>query len=205
MRKEMDLVTVIVPLGKGQDVLDLAKQKGVIGGYIGTGKGTANKELAEKYNITNLERDVVSIVAPTDLAEIILKLASEKFGIGKPNHGIAFSTNVSDVHNENHEDDENSDAKIKVITAIVKPGYCEQIIEKAREAGAKGGTILQHDSIGHGEELEIEEHKQEKVILIISKPETYKPIISAIREIDSNEDKKSIVYAQDAHFCYGLK
>lgn len=203
MKKEMDLITIILPRGEGKEVLELAKQKGVVGGFVGVGQGTANKKLMEEYGTKDLTRDVVSVVAPTDLAKIILELASEKFGIGQPNHGIAFSTNVSDVQNENQDSDE--DAKVKVITAIIQQGSAQSAMDAARAAGARGGTIVKHDSKGVEEELKIEDHNSEDVILIISKPETYKQIMGAIREVTENNERKSVVYVQDAHFVYGLK
>lgn len=203
MRKEMDLITIILPRGKGNEVLDLAKQKGVIGGFIGVGEGTASKEVVEKLGITDLVRDVVSLVAPTDLAKIILELAAEKFDIGKPNHGIAFSTNVSDVQNESHENDDNE--SLKVITAIVQKGSAKKAIDFARESGAKGGTLVKHDPKGSGTGMSIEDHSEEDVMVIISESETYKDIMSSIRKATENDDMKSIVYVQNAHFVYGLK
>lgn len=196
MKKEIDLITIILPRGNGKEVLELANQKGVIGGFVGLGEGTANKEIMEKFGTTDLVRDVVSLVAPMDMAKIVLELAAKKFGIGMPNHGIAFSTNVADVNNET-SDVEDEDA-LKIITSIVQKGNASKVMEAAREAGAKGGTIVKQDTTG-------EEHTDEDVILIITKSECYKAIMSNIRKVTENDKKKSVVYVQDAHFVYGLK
>lgn len=207
-RIEMDHVTIVVPVGSGKKVLELAKLKGITGGTVNVGIGTANKELLEKLEDKNLHRDVVSLVTATDLAEIFLKELSSKFSLGKPGHGIAWATNVNDVYTDaiNNVDDENREkADIQVITAIIKNGTADIIMDAARSAGARGGTVLEPSDIDSGTNIFSKESNEVyDVVIIIARKDTVEPIMEAINF--ANKDKtKAVVYLQDAHFVYGLK
>ncbi len=203
----MDHVTIIVPLGRGKDVLALAKMKGIPSGTVSVGTGTANKELLAKLESHDLKRDVVSLVTATDLAEIFLKELYEKFSLGKPGHGIAYSTNINEVYTEfmgNVDSLERNKGEFEVITAIIRNGTADTLMEAARGAGARGGTILEPSEMEAANSLFSKDTEgSDDVVIIIARDETVRPIMEAIN--NALDSKKALIYLQDAHFVYGLK
>ncbi|PKK39271.1 hypothetical protein ABB02_01503 [Clostridiaceae bacterium JG1575] len=207
---EMDHITIIVPQGKGEDVLRTAKQKGIPNGTVSQGYGTANEQQMKESEAHGLVRDIVSIVAATDMAEIFLKKIAEELGLGKPGHGIAYAVNVNDLYTErleNMDDASRNESEVQVITSIIRHGHSESIMDAARSAGARGGTLLR-DKAGMDPESSLFSKGTEgddEIVLIISRKETVKPIMEAIRERSGMDAKTGVMYVQDAHFVYGLK
>ncbi|MFB0918714.1 MAG: hypothetical protein QMB63_06565 [Clostridiaceae bacterium] len=206
---EMDHITVIVPSGKGSDVLKLAKRKGIAGGTVNVGIGTASSELLKNLVNKNLERDIVSLLAPTDMAEIFLNLAKEELELGKIGSGIGYATNVNKVYGDslkdiNDEDREESD--IQVITGIIKVGKSKDVMDAARKAGARGGTIITNsDDDPQLATLFSKDEGVDEVILIIARKGSVRNIMEAIKNNAGLENDKGIIYCQDAHFVHGLK
>lgn len=71
----------------------------------------------------------------------------------------------------------------KLIVTICNHGYAEEIMDSAKSAGARGGTVLRGRSTAIYEETKffgITLHPEKDVILIVSKAESGNKIMSAI-------------------------
>ncbi|GEM_PF-6484468 len=206
---EMDHITVIVPSGRGSDVLKLAKRKGIAGGTVNMGIGTASSELLKNLTNKNLERDIVSLLAPTDMAEIFLNLAKEELELGKIGSGIGYATNVNKVYGDSLKDindEDREESEIQVITGIIKTGKSKDVMDAARKAGARGGTIISNsDDDPQLATLFSKDEGIDEVILIIAKKDSVRNIMEAIKSNAGLESDKGIIYCQDAHFVHGLK
>ena len=207
---ELDHITIIVPQGQGEEVLRLAKQKGIANGSVNKGLGTANQELLKEFEKQGRIRDFVSLVASTDLAEIFLKQVADAMGIGKPGHGIAYAVNVNEVYTErldNVNSENRNEAEVQVITAIFRHGNAEKVMNAARAAGATGGTILQNQEAIDPEMSLFSKGTEgnDEIVLIIARKECAGNIMTAIRHNTGLDRTTGVVYVQDAHFVYGLK
>ena len=90
-------------------VMNAARSAGATGGTVMTAKGTGVKS-AEKFMGISLasERDVVLIVAKSEVKSQIMKVIIEKCGIGTPAGAVCFSLPVSEIqglHTKNEESD----------------------------------------------------------------------------------------------------
>ncbi|MBQ4618996.1 MAG: hypothetical protein IJB25_03830 [Clostridia bacterium] len=90
-------------------VMNAARSAGATGGTVMTAKGTGVKS-AEKFMGISLasERDVVIIVAKSEVKSQIMKVIIEKCGIGTPARAVCFSLPVSEIqglHSKNEESD----------------------------------------------------------------------------------------------------
>lgn len=205
---ELDHITIIVPEGQGEDVLKMARQKGIAGGTISKGLGTANKDLVKEFERHGRIRDFVSLVASTDLAEIFLKKIADEFGFGQPGRGIAYAANVNEVYAEGLENlHDRTPSDFQVITAIIRHGHADRVMNAARAAGAKGGTILEDKEAIDPEMSLFSKGTQgnDEVVLILTRQETALPIMQAIRENGGVDAATGVVYVQDVRFVYGLK
>ncbi|MFB0958409.1 hypothetical protein NQU17_05595 [Clostridiaceae bacterium HFYG-1003] len=207
---ELDHITIIVPQGQGEEVLKMAKQKGIMNGTVSKGLGTANQLLMKEFEKHGRVRDFVSLVAATDLAEIFLKKVAEEFGIGKPAHGIAYAVNVNEVYAErlsNVKTEDRNESDVQVITAIFRNGNADRVMDAARAAGATGGTILEDQSTVDPEMSLFSKgtNGNDEIVLIIARKEKAGDIMDAIRNNTGLDRTTGVIYVQDAHFVYGLK
>ena len=96
----------------------------------------------------------------------------------------------------------------KKISVIVDLGLADEVIEAARQGGARGGTIL------HGHGSATEEHAKlfgfeivpEKELVIILTPNQYlEPVIKSINDkIKLDQSGNGILYVEDVESTVGL-
>ncbi len=203
---EMDHITIIVPQGQGQEVLKLAKQKGIANGTVSRGFGTANKELYSELEKVGKTRDFVSVLAAMDMAEIFLEKLNEEFQFSKPGHGIAYAVNVNEVYTEGLSQMESDPSDYQVITAIIRNGHADKVMDAARAAGATGGTVLEDGNIQAPDHslFSKDTDGNDEIVLIISKMETTQAIMDAVRMNAGLDRETGLIYIQDAHFVYGV-
>lgn len=110
MPYEYELIYVILNEGHSDVVMNAARGAGATGGTVLTAKGTGIKEGEKFMGITLVsERDVVMIVAKSDVKAAIMKAIIDKAGLGTPAGAVCFSLPVSDIRglpnkNEDTED-----------------------------------------------------------------------------------------------------
>lgn len=98
MEQQFVLVVAIVDKGFTDLVMNAAREKGARGGTVLTARGTSNKEIEEKFKIViSSEKEVVLILANTDISDDILKAINEAAGLHTKGRGIAFALPVEDV------------------------------------------------------------------------------------------------------------
>lgn len=80
---------------------------------------------------------------------------------------------------------------IKCIVTIVERGKADNIVDKAKDAGATGATVFYGRGTGESEVkkfLKINVESSKEIILILTKEEKYKRIMEAI--VEAGELKK---------------
>ncbi len=107
MTFEHELIYVILNEGHSDMVMNAARSAGATGGTVMTAKGTGVKQGEKFMGITLAsERDVVLIVAKSDVKSQIMKAIIEKCGIGTPAGAVCFSLPVSEIqglHSKNED------------------------------------------------------------------------------------------------------
>ena len=98
--------------------------------------------------------------------------------------------------------------EVVCIVAIVERGKADKIVEKAKETGAKGATILYGRGTGESEIkklLNIHIESSKEVILILSKKCEYKPIFDALVEAGKlNDPGTGIIFTLEVGELIGL-
>ena len=94
--KKYEMVVCIVNAGYSQNVMDAARQAGARGGTILRGRGSANPEAEEFFNITiQPDKEVVLILVSASIKDDVLKAVYKNSGLSTEGQGIAFSLPVS--------------------------------------------------------------------------------------------------------------
>ena len=210
-----ELIWVIVNFGKGSKVMHAAKKCGVTGGTIILAKGTANDKFADFLGLSDIRKEIVLMVSNKKMTRSALDRLDKKFNFKKPNHGIAFTTGVSEVigsvgckATEADREEGGEEAMHCAITAVVDKGKAEDVIDAATAAGSRGGTIINARGSGIHETsklffMDVEPEKE--IVMILSEKKDSEAIISSIREkLDIEQPGKGIIFVQEVSKVYGL-
>ena len=210
-----ELIWAIVNFGKGSKVLHTAKKCGVSGGTIILAKGTANGAFADFLGLIDIRKEIVLMVSNKKMTKCALESLDKEFNFEKPNHGIAFTTGVSEVvgsvgckATEADREEDGEKAMHCAITVVVEKGNAEDVIDAATAAGSRGGTIINARGSGIHETsklffMDIEPEKE--IILILSEKKDTEAIISSIGEkLNIKEPGKGIIFVQEVSKVYGL-
>lgn len=95
MANQFELIVCIVNAGYSQNVMEAARIAGAGGGTILKGRGSANPEAEEFFNITiHPEKELVLILTPAEEKDKIIQAIYRNSGLSTEGQGIAFSLPV---------------------------------------------------------------------------------------------------------------
>lgn len=98
MKKGYKCILAIVNDGYSELAMETAKACGAKGGTILQARGTASKEAEKFFNVSiQPEKEIVMILAKTDLVDGILKGLYSAIGTSTEAQGIAFALPVDEV------------------------------------------------------------------------------------------------------------
>lgn len=210
-----ELIHVIVNNGLGSKVLHSAKHCGITGGTVLLGKGTVSNKILDFLGISDVRKEIVLLVADGEKAEEVMDHLDKEFKFDKPNHGIAYTMQVTRVvgtrgckQDSNIEERGVGGNMYQAITVIVEKGKAEDVIDAATKAGSKGGTIINGRGSGIHETsklflMDIEPEKE--IVLILSKIDKTNEIVESIsKELMIEEPGNGIIFVQDVNRAYGL-
>ena len=213
--KEFELIYVIVNFGQGSKVLKYSKQNGILGGTIFLGIGTVNNKILEFLDIDDTRKEIVLMVAEKKVAYDALEALNTKFHLAKPNNGIAFSSSILNVFGTKsyngigiRENGGVENTMYNSIFVVVDKGKAEAVVDSAKKAGARGGTIINARGSGIHESsklflMDIEPEKE--LILILSENRLTEAIIDSVRkDLKMDEPGNGIIFVQEVSKTYGL-
>jgi len=212
---EYSVLTVVVDSGSGSRVLKAAKSCGINGGTVIPAKGFSGGAILQALDLCERNMEAVILLSEKKLLMCAIPKLDEMFRFEKPHHGYAFCVPVMSVfgiHSQTNpclcEAERTNKMKYRAIFTIVDRGNGEAVIDSAKTAGAKGGTIFPGRGSGIHEteklfSMEIEPEKE--VVLIITDAETAPGIVDSIRRDLRIEDPgKGIIFVQPVDQIVGV-
>ena len=213
--KHLELICVIVNFGLGSKVIKRARKAGIKGGTVCLGKGTSASHLLEVLGISDIRKEVVFLIGNKETAYNTMEELDKKFHFHKPNHGIAFSTSVANLlgssYNISCTDRKGEGGEKNMYNAIfvvVDRGMAESVMDAAKSAGAKGGTIINARGSGIHETqkifaMEIEPEKE--IVLILTDTSITENVSKTINEnMKLSEPGNGILFVLDVNKTYGI-
>lgn len=183
-------------------------------------KGTTKITWLHQLGIKNAEKMQFDFLLDEPRARAMLDAMTQELKLDKPGNGIAFirdidySVSAREPLNENElkayveKISQAEDAMYKKISVIVDLGLSDDVIEAAREGGARGGTIL------HGHGSATEEHAkifgfqivpEKEMVIILAPSGIVEAVIKAIdRKLDLKEAGNGILYVEPVSDTRGL-
>lgn len=161
----MQLLVSIVERGKGMEVSKIYKTFHVTQHLQSAGRGTAASHLLDTLGFGTAERDIVLSIAPKDTIRQLMYYLKDEDRSELEAKGIAFTMDVSGLGTilavtlsrieamdaERGEMIMEQDNRHHLILVAVNQGYTDAVMDTARAAGARGGTVVRARWVGAGE------------------------------------------------------
>lgn len=174
------------------------------------GRGTAVPSMLELLGIESNEKRAVFAIADEEKTAELLRQMKRRLHIGVPGHGIFAAVPVKSVGGGNalaYLNGGTAPAKqppvintdYELIVTIASSGYTDAVMNAARSAGARGGTVLHGKGTGAEDapsfyNISIAEEKE--LVLIVSAAEEKAAIMQAIlRSAGPGTDAGGIVFS----------
>lgn len=192
--------------------------------YKLNGEGTASSEIMDMLGLGSSDKSILISTLPKQFADIMLLKLRRELKLGMQNTGIAFTVPVSgasgsilrmlhqlhekNIPNNRKDDSTLTENKYSLIAAIINRGYSGEVMDVARNAGARGGTIINSRRIGTEEAasfwgLNVLDEKE--ILLIISTNDNKKKIMTEISEkCGINSDANGLVISMPVENVIGL-
>ncbi|MBQ1623898.1 MAG: hypothetical protein IIT50_01740 [Bacteroidales bacterium] len=104
--KKYELIFCIVNAGFAVEAMEVARRAGAKGGTIIRGRGTANPEAEEFYQISiQPDKEILWLIVPKEIKDDVMHQLYQNVGLSTPSKGIAFSVPVSHAIGLHEEDD----------------------------------------------------------------------------------------------------
>lgn len=210
-----DLIYIIANYNMGSKILSKAKACGISGGTILLGKGTVSNSLLNFFSLYDERKEIILIGANHQTSRDVITELNKEFQFEKTNHGILFTTSVCEIVGSrlNPSDDIKEERGAKPIMyqniiTIVNRGKAVEVIDAAKKAGSKGGTIINARGSGVNETIKLfnmDIEPEKELVIIVSKKESTEAIVQSIREkLDIDQPGKGIIFIQDIKEAYGI-
>lgn len=214
--RQFDFLCCIVNHGSGTKILNLAKKHGIHGGTILLGHGTVPlNKLREFFELADSRKEIVIMLADHLSASEAMEFIGREMSLHKKNSGICFISPAESVLgveqsvpviSEKQEADQ--EAMYNAIYTIVQKGRAEDVVEAARAAGARGGTIINARGSGANDTMTVFAmpiEPEREIVLILSDRDATETIAAAIRErIDFEQHGAGILFVLGVSEAFGL-
>lgn len=153
--EQLSLIMSIVERGTGSKLVKLYTRNQVFTHIRFEGRGTATSEILDILGLGGSEKDIILSMTTRTAARILLDKLEDELQGAAPSRGIAFAVPLSAASNLiaayiglktklEPEGSGNMDnqPKTSMILVTVNQGYTDAVMDTARKAGARGGTII---------------------------------------------------------------
>jgi len=212
--KEFELICVIVNNGLGSKALKVAKKAGVSGGTIVLGRGTADNRWLKFLELTDIRKEVVLMVCEKSTGRRALEDIDRVVKFSRPKHGVAFTMPVGAFIGAGSREYEfkvpngGEESMFRAVFVIVDKGKGETVMDVAREAGARGGTIINARGSGIHETavfLNMEIEPEKEIVLMLTPVDLTDRIVTAVRDgLKIDEPGNGIIFVQSVSETFGI-
>lgn len=201
-QKEFRMMVLIATPKLADKAAELLAQNDLIVQYRLSAEGTASSDIMDALGLGSVDKAVVVSTVPRSLAGYILRRLHIELRLDTQGSGIAFTLPLTGASNitlrmmthaaeqaaaTQHGKDDYAMTEIKytLISAIVNRGFSGDVMEAARTAGARGGTVVHSRCIENKEAaglwgLGLQEEKE--LVLILAEVEDKLAIMRAVSE-----------------------
>ena len=178
---------------RGDHLVRITKEAGARGGTIIPGRAMIDSKFLQMLSLADIDQDVVFSIMGQETEEVLAAISEAAKRDPKKLGGLALLLDVSGMlfrvpgrDRDVEEREETMSSGYKLITVIVNHGYADDVMAAARNAGAKGGTILTGRGTGTEEDVKffgICLVPEKEILMIVAESETVPAILEAINKV----------------------
>jgi len=228
-KTRLKYVFFIVDWNKVNAVSEIFVEEKVRFYFISKAKGTASSEILDVLGFGATDKAVITCLEQSIGVPVLLKEVRKKLNSSGPGAGIAFTIPLSAINepallifkqsiNKNEKiaaiKQKNEGANMNekfthdLIICIVNHGYTDELMNTARGAGAKGGTVLHARGSAHLGAVKffgVSVQAEKEMILILTDRESKVAIMQAISKAHGlNSEAQGLVFSLPVDNMTGL-
>lgn len=179
---------------RGDYLVEISKRAGARGGTIAPGRALTENRLLQMLSLADVDQDVVFTVMGRETETVLTAITEAARREPKKLGGLGLLLDVSGmlfrVPGQDREEITESGSAMKsgyqLVTVIVNHGYADDVMAAARQAGARGGTILTARGTGTEEDVKffgISLVPEKEMLLIVAETESVPAILEAVNAV----------------------
>lgn len=212
MNSEFNVMTLIISEHQANLFIDIIKEKSLYDGIVFLAKGTVKNSFLNLIGLKNQKMRLIDVLIERDKSKEIIDYTAEKLKLNEPNHGIAYLTSRRMVKDEKGESNASNTigekTMFKKITVIVNRGMADDIMDIARESGARGGTILHGKGTGTKNAAKLfgmEVEPEKELVLIIVPTEIEEKVVKNLYDnLEMQNSGNGILFVEDITDVRGI-
>ena len=196
-KDSMKLIVTIADRGYGKALAKFYKERDVFCSYQCMGRGTASSELLDVLGIGTPEKDILISYASKDNSEKLLHKLLNEVQEDSYGNGIVFDMSMTGLNSLiatvllGHEEadmggiDMDIKADRSLILVTVNQGNTDDVMDTARQAGARGGTVIRARWAGPDDTSQfygISIQTEKEIIAIVTETEKRNAIMEIINK-----------------------
>ena len=216
-----NMVLTILNRSYEKDYVDFFKQNGIVHMTQMLGHGTASKSILDYLGIEKNEKIVMETVVAAGKVNSLFSGLVSRMGINLPGTGVAMSIPVESIAGSSSmkyltegqgvqaaEEVKMKESAYSLITVIAEKGCSDMVMDAAREAGAKGGTVVHAKGTGKESETKffgMSISPEKEMIYIATRKSEKGDIMRAIMEkAGPHTDAGAVVFSLPVEDIVGL-
>lgn len=199
-KKSYQLLSIIATPKLADKAAEMFKANSIPVQYRVHAEGTASSEIMDMLGLGSIDKCLLLTTVPKMLGKEMLKKLHSELKLDTVNSGIAFTIplrsasnfilkmfaqTTEEIGNNGKEENVMSESNYVLINAIVKRGFSGEVMNAARAAGARGGTVMHSRCISDESvvgPLGYDVQDETEIVLIIAPNENKVEIMKAITE-----------------------
>ena len=153
-KKSVKLVVTFAERGKGKALAKLYAEQGVLCNYQSMGRGTASSDLLDVLGIGSAEKDILISITSGEWSQRLLRRLDDGLESDIYGSGIVFDMPLTGLNSLiatvllNQQESGNGGTQMEaktdysLILVSVNQGHTDDVMDTARQAGARGGTVI---------------------------------------------------------------
>lgn len=192
------LLISMVGRHKGERFVAATKAAGARGGTIAHGRAVMDNKILQALSLADVQQDIVFTLMREEASAILNAVCATCREPAKKISGIALLLDISGMlvrrgggtpeptGSVADPRSETMESGYTLLTAIVNDGHADDVMNQARKAGAKGGTILTARGTASEEDVKffgITLVPEKEVLMIVAEKGAEDAILDAIRTV----------------------
>ena len=174
------MLVVIVNRADGEKTESALKEYDLFLQISCAAEGTQGSDFLALLGLGTLEKTAVFCVAPGNLIDKVLMDIGKSLNLEQAGHGIAFTVPL-----EEGEVEMTKNTEYNMLLTIVNAGVSADVVSVAKDAGARGGTIIKAKQTAENDVVKflgIAVQAEKEVIAIVTSKDKKQKIMDAINE-----------------------